>query len=137
METIENVLQSYRRCLRHGNFFTVFYSYFLEQDDKIEAMFSDVDWYKQKQLIERAVKHAILYAKERDMPMVNQLMSTLAKSHSKAHLNVKPEWYPIWLDSMVEAVSLCDPKYTAKLGMQWREVLMPAIDLFISLYERK
>lgn len=134
-ERIGIVNQSYQRCLRHDNFFTFFYSHFTEQSDEIAALFANTDWYTQKQLIERAIRAAILYAKEPDMPIVHSYMENIAKRHSKRHLDIRPALYPLWLDSLIEAVSLCDPEYTAELGNRWREVLAPAINLMTENYK--
>lgn len=134
-EEIEAVQKSYQRCLRHANFFTVFYSHFTEQSDEIAALFANTDWYTQKQLIERAIRIAILFAKEPNMQIVREYMKMIAARHSKKHLNIRPALYPMWLDSMIEAVSLCDPEYTAELGSRWREVLAPAINLMTENYK--
>ena len=82
-----------------------------------------------------ALRSAIVYAEEPDMQVVRKRMNEIGENHSRAHMNVRPEWYPIWLDSMIHAVEECDPHFSESLGDTWRIVLTPAIDLIISKYD--
>lgn len=133
-EVVENVRQSYKRCLEKGDFFEVFYDTFLSESDSIAAKFENTNWHQQRQLIQHAVKLAILYAEEPNVPIVEQHMANIGRTHSRENMDIHPEWYPLWLGSMVAAVKKCDPEFSEVLGSEWRKVLTPAINLITSKY---
>lgn len=132
---MKEVQQSFRRCQAQGDFFGVFYGIFLKTSEEIATMFATTDWHKQKHLIQHAIRAAILFAQEPNVPIVRQHMEQIARSHSRTQRNVRPELYHFWLESMVEAVRQCDPHYTPALGEAWKQVLTPAISLITSRYE--
>ena len=46
-------------------------------------------------------------------------------------LDVPPEMYEMWLDSLCEAVGKHDPEYNDELEQQWREAMKPTIQRMI------
>lgn len=134
-EQIQRVIASYTRTCLNDTFFVAFYDHFLAQSDEIAIMFRHTDWSRQLHLIKQAVRSAILYAKEPDMPIVHQFMERIAYSHSAEHRNVRPELYSFWLDSIVSTIRTHDPEYTPTLDKDWADVLMPAIRFITSHYD--
>ena len=62
-------------------------------------------------------------------------MSQLAKVHSGGgHVSVPPEFYPYWVESLLEVVAEADPQYTPALGVRWRLAMNPATTYFIENY---
>lgn len=124
------VFQSYGRCCRDERFFEDFYNIFMSKSDEIRAMFDNTDMVEQRRLLRAGISWLIMYA--RGAP--GQKLRDLGHSHNREGYNVRPAWYEIWLDSLVEAVALHDPEYDEALGRQWREVLRPGIDLMRNVY---
>ena len=55
-------------------------------------------------------------------------------SHARAKLNIRPELYDLWLDSLCETAKAMDAKWTPELERSWRECMAPGIALITSLY---
>ena len=66
--------------------------------------------------------------------MSDRKLKALGASHSRSHYDIKPEWYSMWLDSLMQTVRLHDPESTRELDAAWREVLTPGIDLIRGAY---
>ena len=61
-------------------------------------------------------------------------LERLAKLHSRAELDIKPELYDLWLDRLVQAVKEFDPMFDAETGAAWRRMLAPGIEFMKSRY---
>ena len=131
-ETITTVRDSMGRCIFHGNLVERFYEIFLDSDPKIKPMFANTDMEKQKQLLDHGLSLAILYVSGHAMG--KRGLQRLRESHSRNNLNVSPELYPFWKQSLIQAVTELDPEYTDDIGRAWDEVLQQAIDYIAEGY---
>ena len=61
-------------------------------------------------------------------------LERLAKLHSRAGLDIKPELYDLWLDRLVHAVQEFDPMFDPGTKTAWRRVLQPGIEFMKSRY---
>ena len=61
------------------------------------------------------------------------LLASIAEKHDINHLNIKPYFYALWLDSLIAAAKSIDPLFDAEI--LWRETLQPGIDFMISKYD--
>jgi hemoglobin-like flavoprotein len=61
-------------------------------------------------------------------------LERLAKRHSKAELDIKPELYDLWLDRLVQAVREFDPMFDPEIEAAWRRALRPGIEFMKSRY---
>src|SRR5690606_3245863 len=89
--------QSYGRCLRQdNNFIDRFYQRFLASDPRIEAMFANTDFSKQRMALRRGISMAILHAEGNSI--VERPMNQMADVHSsKGRAPVPAELYPLWV----------------------------------------
>ncbi len=131
---INQVRESYERCQKDDKFFDIFYRILLSKSNDIKDRFTNTDWIRQHNLIKLAIKSAILYAEQPEYSFAYKNIHDIAISHSKSEMNIKPELYPLWLDTLAESVQKCDPEYTDELIINWRKVISPTIDLIISKY---
>ena len=131
---IKQVRESYIRCQENPKFFDIFYRTLLGKSKEIEKKFEHTDWVRQHSLIKLAIKSAILYAEQPDYAFAYKNIDDIGTTHSHSQWNIKPDLYPLWLDSVVESVQVCDPVCSPELSVAWRDVLTPAIDLIISKY---
>jgi hemoglobin-like flavoprotein len=56
-------------------------------------------------------------------------LERLAKRH--VELDIKPEHYSIWLNSLCEAIERHDPEFTPELGQLWRDAMQKGIDVML------
>lgn len=129
----EQVKASFERCSALGDeFFDTFYANLVDQETVIAQMFAETDMQKQNELIEEGIRNLIAYG-EGDEKAENRIRE-LGRSHSRDHLNVPPEFYPLWVESLLKALSEHDAEFTNELDENWRSVLAPGINLMVSFY---
>ncbi len=61
-------------------------------------------------------------------------LESLAERHSRRGVDIKPELYSLWLDSLLMTVKGLDPKFTPKVEKAWREVMSEGIKYMNSKY---
>ena len=59
-------------------------------------------------------------------------LERLAKRHSRAGLDIKPELYDLWLDRLLKAVAQFDPMFDVETEAAWRHILQPGIEFMRS-----
>ena len=127
------VRQSFQRCSAFGDeFFDSFYAHLVDRETAIGQMFAATDMHKQNQLIEEGIGQLIAFAEGNSESETR--IRELGRSHGRHYINVPPEYYPLWVDSLMKAVKENDPQYSPELEAQWRKVVAPGIELMISLY---
>jgi len=131
-EMIHVVHASLNRCLANDRFMEIFYEGFMKSDDEIRQMFSNTDFDKQKKLLRKALLSAVTFAAGGEV--ARERLSVIRATHNRAHMNVRPELYPFWVDSLIQAVAACDTTYNERLDAEWRAVLKPTIDFITSGY---
>ena len=65
---------------------------------------------------------------------VDRSLRVTAEIHSRHFLDIRPELYALWLDSLCEAIQQHDSQHTPELEQLWREAMQKGIDLMISAY---
>lgn len=131
-DMIHDVHASLNRCLVNDQFIEIFYDIFMAADADIRQMFAKTDFSKQRKLLRKALLSAVTFAAGGEV--ARERLTEIRVSHNKTHMNVKPEYYPVWLDSLMQAVRTCDLQCDAKLESEWRAVLQPTIDFITSGY---
>ena len=127
------VRPSFERCCSHGDeFFDTFYASLAERIPGIGAKFHGVDMHKQNSLVREGIGHLLDFA-ERD-PNVRAELERLGRLHAHDDLDIAPDLYPAWVDTLLHAVAEFDPRYDEKLGDAWREAVRPGIELMIAAY---
>lgn len=124
--TLEAVRKSYGRVLTKQTFIPRFYEIFTKSHPSILGLFKNTNFEKQYELLNQSINMAILYPQNN--VIAKSAITRIRKSHDHEHLNIKPELYPLWTDSLIRALKDSDPEFTPALEKQWREVLEPAIN---------
>lgn len=122
---LTTVQESFGRCLADRTFFDRFYDVFMASHADVPPMFDRTDMTKQKHLLRHGLMSALMYA-EGDV-MAGSAIDRIRESHGRQRLNIRPELYRAWLQSIMHTVSECDPEFTPELGHAWNEALLPAI----------
>jgi len=130
MNNTDLVFQSYGRCCRNDAFFIDFYDYFMSSSEVIKNRFINTDMAAQRHLLRNGIMQLILHARG----MSDRKLRALGESHNRNHYDIKPEWYDLWLSSLLKTVRKHDPEHTQTLESAWVEVLPPGIQLIKGAY---
>lgn len=118
---------SFERCINDPLFLDQFYEIFLASSAEVGAMFIDTEMGTQKAML----MTSLVYMSEAHP----DFLSSIAEKHNKSHLNIKPYFYALWLDSLIAAAKSIDPLFDGNTEKLWRETLQLGIDFMISKYE--
>ena len=97
---VELFNDSIERCSCRPDFLRRFYTLFLASSDTVAKKFAHTDLRKQAKLLKTSLCIMMLASGESER-IVH--LERLAKLHSRANLDIKPELYDLWLDRMVQA----------------------------------
>lgn len=129
----QRMRESYERCAGLGDeFFDSFYANLVDQETAIAQLFAETDMQKQNDLIEDGIRHLIAFAQ--GDATAEARIRELGRSHSRHYLNVRPEFYPLWMESLMRTFREHDAQFTPALEADWRDILDPGIALMVSLY---
>ena len=78
-----------------------FYDQFLGSSEEIRRRFDATDLKHQEQMLRDSFKHVLTFSTKRRS---NDELERIANRHSRSDLDVRPELYALWLDSLVESV---------------------------------
>lgn len=122
---------SIERCSCKPEFLHRFYTLFLASSDTVAKKFERTDLRKQARLLKTSLYIMMLASGESER-IVH--LERLAKRHSRAALDIKPELYDLWLDRLVQAVKEFDPMFDMETETAWRRMLQPGIEFMKSRY---
>jgi len=128
---VELFNDSIERCSLKPDFLHRFYTLFLASSDTVARKFEHTDLKKQARMLKTSLYIMMLAGggSERTVHL-----ERLAKRHSKAELDIKPELYDLWLDRLVQAVREFDPMFDPEIEAAWRRALRPGIEFMKSRY---
>ncbi len=87
---------------------------------------------KQRKLLRATVY--IMVTRSVDDVQARETLESIGHSHGRTQLNIRPELYEVWLDSVCQTVKQMDPDWTSEVEREWRDRLRAGIDLITSLY---
>lgn len=123
--TYDVVSESYGRCLATDAFIETFYDILLEGRPDVASMFAETDFVQQRQLLRAGIGVMLMF--RRGDNTARLLLEGIRKSHSRKYLNVRPELYDYWVDSLTNAIAKHDPLFSPDLERAWRAVLAGGI----------
>lgn len=123
---------SLERCGDSASFLGRFYEIFLASSPEIAKKFADTDLKTQTRVLKTSFYMAILAADREHGAQI--YLHRIAERHNRKGLNIKPEYYTLWLESLILAVSEFDPHFDEEIEQVWRSFMQPAIDLMISRF---
>ncbi len=133
MEELTPVRQSYGRCAMNPSFIDLFYDEFLQSHPSIKPMFKDTDFKKQKELLRTGI--GMLLAHLEGKAAGTMTLDRIAESHKKQNMNISPNLYQFWIDSLVKAVKQCDKKFSPDLERSWQKILRAGVDYITAQYD--
>ena len=132
MSYVDDVKESFVRCMIHGDIVGRFYDIFLESHPDIKSRFANTDFNSQKQLLRQGINLAVMFADDNDIGKKG--INRIRNSHSKSGLNIPPDLYPYWKKSFIQAASEYDQEFSVELESQWNSILQKTIDHVIAGY---
>ncbi len=127
-EPMSDVMASYYRCRGHKGFVDTFYKFFVAKSPEIAAKFSETDFRVQKRMLRESLLEMLCF--DRGMKNTEQEIRRLGRRHRE--LDITPEMYEQWLDSLCEAVRQHDPEYRPDLDTAWRQAMQKGIALMLA-----
>lgn len=128
----ELVTKSFGRCCLSKTFIDDFYANFLASSPKLAPMFAHTNMARQKQLLREGISFMIMYYD--GAPIGVSKVRRLGESHARGRLNIAPELYQFWLNSLVKTVAQHDKDFSPTLDHAWRTVMSKGIELMKSMY---
>jgi hemoglobin-like flavoprotein len=126
------VRASFQRCARSDDFFDEFYDNLCSQNPKIGRKFANTNMSQQNALVREGIKQLLAFSNGRET--AHARIVELGKSHSRTQLDVHPDWYPLWVDSLLSALMEFDSEWNDSYEPAWRAALAPGIKLMITHY---
>jgi hemoglobin-like flavoprotein len=128
---IELFNDSIERCSSKSDFLRRFYTLFLASSDAVAKKFERTDLRKQARMLKTSL-YIMMLASDESERIAH--LERIAKRHSRAELDIRPELYDLWLDRLLQAVKESDAMFDAETEAAWRRVLQPGIEFMQSRY---
>jgi hemoglobin-like flavoprotein len=128
---IELFNDSIERCSSKSDFLRRFYTLFLASSDAVAKKFERTDLRKQARMLKTSL-YIMMLASDESERIAH--LERIAKRHSRAELDIRPELYDLWLDRLLQAVKEYDAMFDAETEAAWRRVLQPGIEFMQSRY---
>ena len=132
--SLTEVKESYSRCCVNPKFFDMFYANFLASHPAIAPMFAKTEMTKQKALLRQGVSMMFMHLDGKGVGTTG--IDRIGESHSKKKMNIDPNLYDFWINSLVKSVKDCDAKLTSALETEWRKTLRAGVDRIVSFYNK-
>jgi hemoglobin-like flavoprotein len=119
---------SYLRVLNRKvdgqDFFAAFYERFLASSPEVVAKFRHTDMQRQQSALKKAFYHLLTFYVSRN---ADYYLEEVAIRHSRAHLDIRPELYDLWLETLIDTARRFDDRFDAEVELAWRLVMTPGI----------
>lgn len=116
-----------------GRSLDVFYECFLAASPEVAAKFRHTDMPRQQAMLKKAFYHLLTFYVSSH---ADYYLHQVAVLHSRAHLDVRPELYDLWLDALIDTVRHFDDRFSADVELAWRLVMTPGIVYMTFHYDR-
>ena len=123
------VQKSYARCSKSEGFLDDFFDGFLDSSEEIREHFVGTSRAKQKVFAHSGVATILLFAM--GSAKSKERLEALVGQHRSRELDVRPDLYPNWVESLVSAVSKHDPEFSPELDQAWRVTVQMGVDKFV------
>jgi hemoglobin-like flavoprotein len=123
---------SLERCTAKRGFLDRFYELLVTSSTEVAEKFEGTNFSRQTVLLKASLYMMMLVHWER--PEGHDHLERIAQSHSRNDLDIRPEWYELWLDCLVATVKQFDPDFNEATEQAWRRMLAPGIAFMKSRY---
>jgi hemoglobin-like flavoprotein len=113
-------------------FFAEFYAQLLSASPEASDKFRGKDMASQVHMLRASVATLLAFYTGAD---VTNFMDRLAQRHSRYGADIPPNLYGVWLNCLIRAVQVSDPRFDPEVERVWREVFSRGIEYMISRYD--
>lgn len=129
--------RSYDRVLSKSavqpNFFDVFYERFINSSPVVKEKFKNTDMKRQRAMLEKSLHYiAYLFTSQE----IYSYIQEIAELHNKKNLNIAPELYDLWLESLIDTVREFDSNFDDDVELAWRLSLARGIAYMKFMYSK-
>lgn len=114
------------------HFFDLFYEIFMNSSEEIRSKFTNTDMAKQKSILRSSLYNMMHFFATKES---GTYLKELAEMHNRSNRDIKPEFYDVWLEAMIETIKECDAKFSESVEVAWRVVLAPGITYMKFYYD--
>ena len=122
-DSIRVAKASFDRCSASEKFPTGFYAHFFRVCPEAKPLFEKTDLARQARLLRNAIGLLLIapfMSKEEDAP---SLLAKVAERHSRRQLNIGPQFYPPFAESLVTTIKEYDRECTPEVEAAWRAII--------------
>ncbi|MES0370710.1 MAG: globin [Mariprofundaceae bacterium] len=109
------------------SFVTAFYVRLMEASEDIQKKFENIDLDAQAEILAHSIVMSFLFV-DKNQNAAARCLNNVRESHNRHNLDISPELYDVWLECMIETVSVCDPQATEELLADWHTVMSVAVE---------
>lgn len=132
-ETLKLFNDSLERCQSNPQFLNLFYQNFVISNSEVREKFSNTNMENQKMMLHASL-YMIMIASQGN-EAATAYLERVAKKHSKIDLDIRPELYGLWLETLINTISETDEMFDEKTEKAWRAILTYGIDYMKSKYD--
>lgn len=130
------VNNSYGRCLSNKvdnkTFLDAFYDAFLESGPQVKPLFANTDFSKQKNLLKQGLSMMIMVGS--DSEFAKSMIAKLATRHDHTHLNISPDLYRLWEQSLLSTIEKFDNEFNPELKKVWFKFITHTTEIMKKAY---
>jgi hemoglobin-like flavoprotein len=127
---VSSVQESFARCTLKSGFIDRFYDVFLASHPGLAPMFAKTDMADQKGLLRKGISMVLLFSQGN--AMATNALDRIGETHSPRGMDIKPNMYAFWKNSLMQVVREFDAKLTPDTDAQWNKVLDTGINHIVS-----
>ena len=133
-EDVRLALESFKRIdeLGYEVVGAKFYDKLFARNSAIKTKFASTNFEKQRELLWQGVWSLLLFASGDSAGEI--AIDWLGIRHSRKDLNIAPELYQDWADSIIDIVADSDPECSERVLEAWRRSIQPGIEFMRSKY---
>ena len=130
---IENIFKhSLHKCEQNEKFLTRFYEHFIASSPRVAEKFVNTNFEHQIGAMRLSLRMMAMASVQSDA--ADLYLEYIAKRHDRHHLNIEPELYDNWLESLIDTAREFDDEFDEEVEKAWRSVMRYGIDYMISHY---
>lgn len=110
-----------------------FYKNFLDSDPRIKPFFAQTDMNAQMTVLAKSMTFMLNYPT--GDPIAARQFNLLGVTHSRNGMNIPPDLYSSWVESLIRALRQHDNQWSSELESSWRRQVAPGIEVMKNAYE--
>ncbi len=124
-KTLELFNNSFETCVAQPRFLERFYEIFICASPEVQERFRVIDMKEQVRILRKSMLALMMASFE--TKEVAEEMARLGRSHGRQGMKIGPHLYELWMDSLLQAASEFDPRWSLAVADSWRKMFAPYI----------